>query len=103
MKFEFVEFYPIKKPRNNQVKGTVHIYAIDCELDIRGIFVHIHAKSMYFNLPHFMAEDEETGNLVRYPHIRWTKEETHKEMMDFLHKEVKPKVREILKKQGEKQ
>jgi hypothetical protein len=99
MKFEFVEFYPIKKPRNNQVKGTVHIYAIDCDLDIRGIAVHVHGKAMYFNFPHYSAIDEETGNVVRYPHIRWTNEEKHQSMMDFLHKEVKPKVWESLKKQ----
>lgn len=93
MKFELVEFYPATEPKfKKNFLGTVHIYAIDCELDIRGILVTKHGNSMFFNLPHFKAVDSETGAKVRYPLIRWTKEATHKEMMDFLHKEVKPEI-----------
>ena len=92
MKFELVEFYPVKKSKHKNMVGTVHIYAIDCELDIRGIAVNWNGKSMFFYLPHYKAVDSETGDLVSYPHIRWTNEATHKEMMNFLHQEVRPEI-----------
>ena len=97
MKFELVEFYPAPEPKKKKnFLGTVHIYAIDCELDIRGILVTMHGRGMFFNLPHFRAIDSETGEEVRYPLIRWTKEATHKEMMDFLHKNVKNEIKKRL-------
>ena len=93
MKFELVDFYPADEinKRKNFV-GTVHIYAIDCQLDIRGILVTTHGKGMFFNLPHFKAIDKETKSVVRYPLIRWTNEATHKEMMNFLHQQVKTEI-----------
>lgn len=98
MKFEFVEFYePTDEKAPKNFVGTVHIYAIDCQLDIRGIWVTQKGKATFFNLPHFKAIDQETGKEVRYPLIRWTNEETQKEMLDFLHREVKPLVLERLK------
>lgn len=96
MKFEMVEYYPVigLKKRKNFL-GTVHIYVIDCQLDIRGIMVSRQGKGLYFNLPHFKAIDEETGLEVSYPLIRWENSATQKEMMNFLHEKVKP---EILKR-----
>lgn len=102
MKFELVEFYPEQHKKFKDTVGTVHIYAIDCQLDIRGILVTKRGKAMYFTLPHFKAKDQETGEIVRYPHIRWTNQDTHKEMLDFLHREVKPLVLETLKSKSEK-
>ena len=102
MKFEFVEFYETtddKLPKN--FVGTVHIYAIDCELDIRGIRVTLHGKGMFFNFPHFKAIEEDTGKPIMYPLIRWTNEKTHKEMLDFLHNEVKPLILGRLKPKDE--
>lgn len=102
MKFELVEFYAIDNKEFPKTLGTVHIYAIDCELDIRGILVTKQAKGIYFNLPHYNAKDQETGENVRYPHIRWTNQKTHEEMLNFLHREVKPLVLKNLKARGVK-
>lgn len=100
MKFELVEFYPATEPKKKKnFLGTVHIYVIDCELDIRGILVTKNGNGMFFNFPHFKAKDEETQEWVRYPLIRWANDSTHKEMMNFLHQQVKP---EIWKKIGGK-
>lgn len=99
MKFEFVEFYPTPddiKQKNDNALGTVHIYAIDCELDIRGIRLTRRNKSIFFVLPHTITTDEE-GQKVKYPFLQFTNEKTHKELMDFLHQEVKPKVEAILR------
>ena len=107
MKFEFVEFYQLKQddkaPRTNKklkrMIGTLHIYAVDCELDIRGIQVFKYGSSFFFQLPHFRAIDE-NGNQVRYPHLRWTSSKIHKEMLDFLRLEAKDAIKRILSHQG---
>lgn len=103
MKIELVEFYPynpkfaIKHHKNTL--GTIHIYLIEEEMDIRGILVCKAGKGIFFNLPHYTAIDEETGKPVRYPHIRFTNDSKHKALMDFLHNEVKPIVRERMVKE----
>jgi hypothetical protein len=100
MKFEFVEFYEATEERkskiSNKLIGTVHIYLIDCELDIRGIYVKKQGKQIYFHLPHFSDIDNETGEKVKYPHIRFVNQKKQSEMLDFLHKVVKPKILDIL-------
>ncbi len=96
MKFELVDFYPITdKNRGNLKKnalGTVHLYVIDLDLDIRGIRVNKQGKNIHFYLPHCVGFDNETGEKIRYPVISWTNKENHKEMMDFLHQQVKPEI-----------
>lgn len=99
MKFELVDFYPIKNNKNKKILGTVHIYAIDCELDIRGILVFLHCKKIFFKFPYFKAYDQETNEEIKYPHIIWTNNSTQKEMMDFLKNEVSPKIFQIIKDQ----
>lgn len=97
MKFEFVEFYP----RSERSKwgghyiGTVHIYIVDCSMDVRGILVRVDDKSIRYKLPHFMDWDE-NGKQVTYPHIRFTDPKDHQDMMDFLHEQVKTILRERL-------
>ena len=94
MKFELVEFYPITdKNRGNLKKnalGTVHLYVIDCDLDIRGIRVTKHGNTLHFHLPHCIGFDHETGEKIKYPIVRWTSQSKHDELMDFLHQQVKP-------------
>lgn len=101
MKFEFQDFYPITEKNrvpNMRVEfiGTVHIYCIDCKLDIRGIKVTKKGSRVYFNLPHVYGNDHETGERVSYPVIRWVDEQTQAEMLDFLHAVVKPQILERL-------
>lgn len=97
MKFEFVEFYPrsVDLSRGGRCIGTVHIYFVDCSLDIRGILVLLDDKSIRFKMPHFEAIDED-GKRVRYPHIRFTDPKDHQSLMDFLHEDVKKILRERL-------
>lgn len=100
MKFELVEFYEATEETKARIGkkclGTVHIYAIDCELDIRGILVTKHGKTIFFHIPHLNDVDRDTGEKVRYPIIRFTNQQTHKEMMDFLKKEVKNEIKKRL-------
>jgi len=94
MKFEMVGFYPSEN-KKSKLLGTLHIYIIDIELDVRGIQVFGNLKTMFFQLPHFMAFDD--GQKVRYPHIRFTNNEKQKELMNFLHTVCKKERREQLK------
>ena len=88
MKFELVEFYPAVKSPNKKFLGSVHIYAIDAKLDIRGIRV-FQKNNMFFSIPFQKCIDDE-GVLVQYPIISWTDDDTQKEMMGFLKTKVKP-------------
>jgi hypothetical protein len=58
MKIEVVEFYPMQKPEKDWI-GTMHIYIIDLDLDIRGIHV-LQKKDRYiFRMPSkFSMENE---------------------------------------------
>jgi hypothetical protein len=99
MKFEFVEFYEWnedKRTKKNSPIGTVHIYAIDCELDIRGIRVFKKKENLIFCPPDLICDDLETGERIRYPIIRFTNEKTHREMLEFLRNEVETIVMERL-------
>lgn len=104
MKVEFVEFYPLasslKKNRHKNTLGTVHVYLIDEEMDVRGILAIKSGKGIFFALPHFKTIDAESGEKVAYPHVRFTNQEKHKKLMDFLHAEVKPVIKQRLKAQG---
>lgn len=94
MKFELVDFYPVDEKNRvnfkNNFLGTVHIYAIDCRLDLRGIKVLKQGRNLFFSIPHMFGFDHETGAKVTYPVFRWEDEQDHKDMMAFLHEEVKP-------------
>lgn len=67
MKIEIVEFYPEKKPVTNNYLGTLHIYLIDFDIDVRGIGVLKHGKGYRFRLPCKTGFDEDSGEKVKYP------------------------------------
>lgn len=98
MKFELVDFYPITDKNRGKAKknllGTIHIYVIDFQIDIRGIRVVKNGKCIHFLMPHSFGIDHETGETVKYPIVRFTNQKDHDEMMNFLHNEVKPKITE---------
>ena len=101
MDFEFVEFYPVneqdKGKISDKIVGTVHIYCIDCKLDIRGIQVSFFNRGVYFNIPRYPGYDE-NGKKIRYPLISWTNQEDNKSMLNFLHNEVKPIIKKRMGK-----
>lgn len=108
MKIELVEFYPYTPTEKQKVDrfmlGTVHVYLIDEELDLRGIQVKRmrgKTKGIIFLFPHVNALDPETKERVRYPLVRFTNEEKHKQLLDFLHEQVKPLIKERLLIKGE--
>lgn len=105
MKFEFVEFYPSneknrKKHDSPNLLGTVHIYLIDFQIDLRGIRVLKSGNKIFFFIPHIQTHDHETGEKVRYPVFRLNNQKNHDEMMKFLHNDVKQLIFHRLNDQG---
>ena len=88
MKFELVGFYPVTEKNfskaDRNLVGTVHLYCVDCKLDIRGIRVTNNGNTIFFNLPHVYGYDGDTGEKIRYPVIRFTDDEIQKEIFTFL-------------------
>lgn len=93
MKFEIVEFYkfvpsPNKQPKKTIFYGTLHIFVIDYNLDIRGIKVFRKSRNSFFiSFPDAYAYDPIEKKNVRYPIISFMKEEDKNEIMTFLKKE----------------
>lgn len=98
MKYEFVGFYPEveKKKRDKNLLGTCHIYAIDLEIDIRGILVKKTPRGFFYHFPHGWQFDPETKKKEKFPIFRFTNQEKHKELLGFMFNEVTPKIKEIL-------
>lgn len=100
MQFELVEFYPITEKsqvKDKNLLGTIHLYIIDYNFDLRGIRVIKRGKNILFFLPHILGFDHESGERMRYPVFSFTNKKDHEDMMDFLHKEVKPVIQSNLK------
>ena len=100
MKFELVDFYYIE-PENRKVKfkdniGTVHIYAIEAKLDIRGIHVQKCGRKIYFKFPYYQAIDPETGKRIFYPHLNFIDQNDKDELNRFLNVDVKNIINEKL-------
>lgn len=94
MNIEIVEFYPLENKQNKyKLIGTLHIYLVDYEIDIRGIFAAV-AKNgaVFFNMPGGYGIDQETGKKVRYPYLGFTDSEKSKALM----KEVREKGRKYI-------
>lgn len=103
MKFEIVEFYPfVKNPKSKkrvwpQPLGTVHVYWIDQEIDLRGIQCAISPKSgIYYLLPFLTAYDPKETRMVRYPAFAFTDPKKSAELENFLKKEATPLVEKYL-------
>jgi hypothetical protein len=91
VRIEFVEFYPFQdwtKMQPRKPLGTVHVYLIEEELDIRGILVFRNGDRYLYVFPHFCAFDIETGKRERYPHLRFTNQAKHDALLGFLKTEV---------------
>ncbi len=83
MKIEIVEFYPIGKI-GKDLKGTLHIYIIDTDQDLRGIFVKKTKDHWWFQIPYRVQYDPETKKEITFPVICFTQPEKHKEFFKLI-------------------
>ncbi len=88
MKIEIVEFYPIKKTGKN-FTGTLHVYIIDTDQDIRGIYVSKDKKNWWFRIPSRTHYDEELKKELSYPIFSFTNVDKNKELLSLIISEGK--------------
>lgn len=93
MKIEIVEFYPIKKDKHTFI-GTMHIYILDLDVDLRGIFVSRKEDRWFFRLPQKKAI--ENGKEVFYPIFSFTSREKYGELLDAVKLEGKKYIKKEL-------
>lgn len=92
MKLEIVEFYkfapnPERKDSDKcTMLGTLHVFLIDYNIDIRGIHVYKRKKGIFFMIPSQVSYDIEEKKNVKYPIINFIKAEEKKEFFDLLFK-----------------
>lgn len=70
MKVEVVGYYPTvsKKKVKSPIIGTLHVYLVDEEIDLRGIHVIENKRGKYFvRLPHQKNYDKDEKKMVEYP------------------------------------
>jgi hypothetical protein len=100
MNFEFVEFYPDlrtdKNYRERKFLGTVHIYCIDHQIDLRGLPVTYNQKKIKFSLPYYRSRETKTREKIFYPFFCWGKQEDMEEMESFLYKKVMPIIKKYI-------
>lgn len=105
MKIELVEFYPLSDEEKNKYKtkcvGTVHVYLIESEMDVRGIRVIPLKRGYFFEIPHFRFKDED-GKKGKYPLLHFVNEKKHKAFLKFFKDEVTPVVDAKLKSRSGK-
>jgi hypothetical protein len=96
MNIEIVDFFPFPKQIiKNKTCGTMHVYLIDLEIDIRGMYIEFSKNgSLYIRMPGGFGIDHETGQKVRYPIFSFTSQQKGKALMQA----IKTKAKEYIQK-----
>lgn len=86
MNIEIVEFYPEKgnSKKFRRFIGTLHIYIVDSDIDLRGIDVFKYKEKFTFFLPHKRSLDPETGILIKYPVFAYSNQNKNKELIEAI-------------------
>lgn len=99
LNIELVEFYELHESQRKEsvIAGTVHIYLINEDVDVRGLFYTYRKNDGQANLqlPHQWQLDE-NGHKVRFPTFTFVNREKTK----FMIEETIRKVTELLKEAG---
>lgn len=99
LKIELVEFYELHhtKKKNGFLEGTAHVYVIDIDQDIRGLFFSHRLKDnkSFLRIPQHSQIDSE-GVKQQYPIVTFV----DRKKTDYLIQETKRLVTELLKKEG---
>lgn len=88
-RFEIVEFYPGAAENYKKFIGTLHIYLVDLQMDIRGIRVYFSNKGWFFSLPTGKSYNEEEKRFVVYPLISFVDQEMAQGLKEFIWNEGK--------------
>lgn len=102
MEIEVEEFYPIEvNKEKGTLRGTLHVYLTEEDIDIRGIYVKKEKKHWFFGMPQAIGKDHETGERVRYPTFHFTGQKKHKELIGLLREKGKAYIENFLEERHE--
>jgi len=104
MKIEIVEFYPHRPHKKYKLSGSLHIYLCDLDIDLRGVLVRNTKPDRWlFFLPTLKEYDPEEKKKITFPVFNFTDRAKNREIIDALHKQGIPYIKEnFLKKRKEK-
>lgn len=95
MNIEIVEFYEDMRNDAKQIlTGTLHVYLIDEEIDLRGVYVSKRKNYWYIGFPQKVGFDPDIEENVRYPVFSFTNAEKNKQLLN----EIVTKGREYIEK-----
>jgi hypothetical protein len=105
MNIEIVDFFPFPKQIiKNKTCGTMHVYLIDLEIDIRGMYIEFSKNgSLYMRMPGGFGIDHETGQKVRYPIFSFTSQQKGEALMQSIRTKAKEYVQKNLIKAKQEQ
>lgn len=85
MNIEIVEFYPFQRDdKRGKMKGSLHIYIVDDDIDLRGVYVIKNRDNWFFGLPQQKGVDNETKQPVRYPVFSYMTREKNDKLRDAI-------------------
>ena len=92
LRIEIVDFYETTR-KKDFIEGTLHIYLIDYNIDLRGIYLKKDKKHWFLDFPYRKSIDKDTNKEVKYPVFSFTNIELKtfrslvlKEAKDFFYK-----------------
>ena len=89
MNIEVVEFYETLREDHKQIlKGTLHVYLIDCQIDLRGIHVSKQKGFWFFRIPHQWTLNE-VGEKLFYPVMSFIDKESNLMLMNLIREKGK--------------
>jgi hypothetical protein len=95
MEIEIVEFYEtFRDQEKRQLKGTLHVYLIDLNADLRGVRICKEKKKWFVNLPSGWATDEETKERIQYPYFSFMDREKTVALRNLIREKGIPFVKE---------
>ncbi len=68
MNIEIVDFYVMERDDSKKkLNGSMHVYIVDLDIDLRGLFVTRKNKQIFIYLPTKSGIDTETKEIVYFP------------------------------------
>jgi len=99
MQIEIVGFYPNAKKSKGKGIGTLHVYLVDLDLDLRGVGVIKNGNTYHFIAPQRFTKDGTDG---RYPIFNFASIDKQKEFNKSLKLAGTKFMREEEKEEGSK-
>jgi len=83
MNLEIVEAYP--RMFNKKIfAGTIHVFLIDEQIDIRGVMFSKNGNHTFVDLPYIYGYDRDDNKFVKYPMFQFFQPEKNKDLIQTI-------------------